>query len=113
MSEKRELLLCYRKLGLQKLVGGELWVAITEGTPDRGGAGVVIYGGAEAQFDQNKVQLAGPIRPGEGFNFTNTASHASGLYPTDPPREVVALDDAPDPVAAAWMKYHHQGRFKL
>lgn len=102
-------LLRYTRMGKRTLTDGELWVAITTGSPDAGGDGVVVWGFVEPLTEPtSRRQLMNRIRPGDRFVYGDKDHFADNGG--DAAREVVDLADVPDRVAAAWLKFHHLGR---
>lgn len=113
MNSETPRLLRYTKIGNRQLRDGELWVAIIQGSPGKGGGGVVIQGRVAALVEANTQRITVPaVNPGQSFQFSANADYAEGgvlLGGAD--REVWGLDAAPPEIAAAWMKYQLLGRF--
>lgn len=111
MNDDTPRLLRYTKLGSTKLRDGELWMAIVQGSPGKGGDGVIVHGRAAPMVTQEGLSLTPPRDPGDAFKFAaNSNFQADGSPLGDVVREVWGLDAVPDEVAASWMKFKHQGK---
>jgi hypothetical protein len=102
-------LLCYRTIGNRELVDGEVWVAITAGSPAKGGDGLIVWGRVAALI-VDSVEVVPANGPGGPFAFSANKDYDCDNDMVAGNREVHDLDDAPPHIAAAWMKQLHLGK---
>jgi hypothetical protein len=104
-------LLRYTRIGNRELLDGELWVAITSGSPGKGGGGIILKGRLNTLKNPHGRRLEPKLGPGDPFQFAaNKDYDENGTVGGKAVREMWGLDAVPDDVAALWMRLKHTGK---